>query len=304
MEKLGFEWECLFDVEGQTPIEALYGYREPMRARIGQMIYRTRTIRSGPVTECEVYPIYTRTQESRARRAREKTSPERITRANHRAAIRRIIRLANANFSNRDLHVTLTYAGEAPGWERCQKDVRNFIRRLQRLRGKRGLEKAKYIYAIEDNEGGEKKRVHVHMLLSGGLTREEIETCWRKGWANADRLQPNEEGLAAIAKYLTKAQRNRKKWCCSQGLIQPKITVSDTKLSRRKVEKLAGDLENVWKDVLRKAYPGTEPVSCEVWRSDIMPGVFVRCQMIRRGGEDHADVSPGLQPIRDFTRAL
>lgn len=287
MKGFGFAWEALFDVEGLTEIERIAG-AEPLRARIGQMVYRTRTIRSGPVTECEVYPVYGRRMEARARKAREKLSPERVRRANHANAIRRVIRLANANFTREDLHVTLTYAGEAPTWERSQKDVRNFIRRIQRLRAKKGLPKARYIYAIEDNESGEKKRIHAHMLLSGGLTREEIEACWRKGFANADRLQPSDEGLAAIARYITKAQRNRKKWVCSQGLVQPKVTVSNTKLSPRKVERLASELESVWKDVLRKAYPGTEPTSCEVYRSDLLPGVFVRCQMRRTGSGEGA----------------
>ena len=282
MDRLGWEWEALFDVRARTELERDWAM-EPVRARAGWLLYRTRTIKAGPVTECEVYPVYGREQERRARKARENISPERMQRANHQAAIRRIIRLANANFTNQDLHVTLTYDGCVPDWEQCQKDVRNFIRRMQYLRGKRGLEKARYIYTIEDNESGQKKRIHCHMLLSGGISREEIEACWRKGWANADRLQPNEEGLAAIAKYITKAQKNRKKWCCSKGLKQPKVSVSNTRLSRRKVERLASDLEHEWRDVLRTAYPGTEPVSCDVWTSDMMPGVFIRCQMIQRG---------------------
>lgn len=283
MDRLGIDWEALFDVEGLSELERSWSV-EPLAARVGQMVYRTRTIKAGPVVEAEVYPVFGRRMEAQARRAREKLSPERIRRANHQAAIRRLIRLANANFTQEDLHVTLTYQGDPPPWDRCQKDVRNFIRRLQRLREKRSLPRAKYIYAIEDNEAGEKKRIHVHMLLSGGIPREEIEACWRKGWANCDRLQPNEEGLAAIARYITKAQRNRKKWVCSQGLTQPKVSVSTTRLSRRKVEKLAGELDAVWRDVLRKAYPGTEPVSCQVWTSDIVPGVFIRCQMIRQDG--------------------
>jgi len=283
MDRLGWEWEALFDVRARTELERDW-LMEPVRARAGWLLYRTRTIKAGPVTECEVYPVYGREQERRARKARENISPERMQRANHQAAIRRIIRLANANFTSQDLHVTLTYDGCVPNWEQCQKDVRNFIRRMQYLRGKRGLEKARYIYTIEDNESGQKKRIHCHMLVSGGISREEIEACWRKGWANADRLQPNEEGLAAIAKYITKAQKNRKKWCCSKGLKQPKVSVSNTRLSRRKVERLASDLEHEWRDVLRTAYPGTEPVSCDVWTSDMMPGVFIRCQMINLSG--------------------
>ena len=282
MDRLGWEWESLFDVRVQTELERYWAV-EPVRARAGLLLYRTRTIKAGPVTECEVYPVYSREQEKRARKAREKLSSDRQQRANQEAAIRRIVRLSNANFTNKDLHVTLTFEGNVPDWEQCQRDVRNFIRRMQYLRKKRGLEKAKYIYAIEDNEHGIKKRIHVHLLVTGGISREEIEACWNKGLANADRLQPNEEGLAGISKYLTKAQKNRKKWVCSQGLKQPKVSTSDTKLSRRKVERLASDLEHEWKDVLRKAYPGTEPIFCEVWTSDVMPGVYIRCQMIQRG---------------------
>ena len=284
--KLGFEWETLFDVQGATELERVWRV-EPLSARVGKLQYRTRTIKAGPITEVEVYPVFGRNQERRARQAKANMTPERMERANHAAAIRKVIRLANANFTSNDLHVTLTYAGQAPDWEQCQRDVRNFIRRLQRLREKRGLEKAKYIYAIEDQEDGEKKRIHAHMLLSGGVSREEIEACWRKGWANCDRLQPNEEGLAAIAKYITKAQKNRKKWVCSHGLKQPKVSVSNTKLSRRRVEALASELETVWKEVLRRAYPGEEPVSCEVWTSDVMEGVFVRAMMRDvRGGQE------------------
>lgn len=282
MERLGFEWEALFDVHAPSEMEKAWGYVEPVSARVGRMQYRTRTIQAGPVTECEIYPVYGRRQERQARKAREQLTPERMQRANHQAAIRRIIRLANANFTDQDLHVTLTYGGSVPNWDQCQKDVRNFIRRMQYLRSRRGLDKAKYIYTIEDNESGQKKRIHAHMLLTGGISREEIEACWRKGWANADRLQPNEEGLAAIAKYITKAQRNRKKWVCSKGLKQPRVRISNTKLTRRKVERLALDLETVWKEILRKAYPGMEPVRCETWTSDLMEGVFIRAQLIRR----------------------
>lgn len=273
------EWDALFDVR-TTALERAFAV-EPLEARVGQLVYRTRTVRAGAVTECEVYPVYGRAQEARARRARENLSPERVRRANHAAALRRIVRLANANFTDKDLHVTLTYAGAVPDYDQAQRDVRNFLRRLQRLRARRGLTRAKYIYSIEDNDAGLKKRIHTHMLLSGGISREEIEACWRRGWANADRLQPNAEGLAAIARYITKSQKNRKKWICSQGLTQPTVTVSTTKLSRRKIEKLASELPQLWKEVLRKAYPGMEPVSCETWGSDLMPGVFIRAQLIR-----------------------
>jgi len=282
MDRLGFEWEALFDRQGMTPLDELVMVSSPTWVPAGRYGYRTRTIISGPMVEAEVYPIIGRKQEAAARKAREQRTPEQMERANQAAAIRRVIRLANCNFTEADIHLTLTYGTKPPSYEQAQKDVRNFLRRVKRIREKRGLPAVKYIYAIEDEEDGEKKRIHCHMLLSGGLSREELEACWRKGWANADRLQPDEKGLAAIAKYITKSQRNRKKWVCSRGLKQPKVRTSDTKLSNRKVQRLAEELPAVWKEILRKAYPDCEPVELQVYRSDVMPGVFIRALMKRR----------------------
>ena len=277
------ELEALFDVQGMTEIERAVWGMQHTGIPAGRMGYRTRTILSGDILEMETFPIFGRQYEKRTRAARARITPERMERANQAAAMRRIVRLANCNFTDRDIHLTLTYGeGQVPSYEQAQRDVKNFLRRVQRLREKRGLEKAGYIYVIEDNESGMKKRIHAHMLLSGGLSREELEACWRKGWANADRLQPNEEGLAAIAKYITKAQKNRKKWVCSRGLKQPKIRTSDTKLTQRRVERIAEELPAVWREELRRIYRGKwEPVSCDVYRSDSMPGVFVRAQMVR-----------------------
>ena len=281
MDKLGFEWEALFDRQGMTPLDELLMQVRKTGIPVGRFGYRTRTIISGPIVEVEIYPIYSRRMENTARRAKKMRTPEQMERANYAAAIRKVIRLANANFTENDIHLTLTYAVKPASYEQAQKDVRNFLRRVRRLREKRGLEPEKYIYAIEDEEDGEKKRIHCHMLLSGGIEREELEACWKKGWANADRLQPDEKGLAAIAKYITKSQRNRKKWVSSRNLKKPKVRTSDTKLSNRRVQRLADELPAVGKEILRKAYPECEPVDVDVYRSDVMPGVFIRAQMKR-----------------------
>ena len=275
------EWSAIFGAQDMTELERQLWGMQHTGIPAGRLGYRTRTILSGDILESELFPIWGRRYEKQARQAREKITLERMERANRQAAIRRVIRLANTNFTARDLHLTLTYAEKPPTYEQAQKDVRNFLRRVKRLREKKNLEPAKYIYVIEEDNSGEKVRIHAHMLISGGLSREELEACWRKGWANADRLQPNEEGLANIAKYITKAQRNRKKWIYSRGLKQPKVRTSDTKVTARRVERMAEELPQVWKEELRKIWPAWEPVSCEVYRSDSMPGVFIRAQMRR-----------------------
>lgn len=276
------EWEDLFDRRGMTPLDEILMANNPSWLPAGRFGYRTKTIISGEMVEAEIYPLFGRSMERTARRVREKRTPEQKEQANQRAAIRRVIRLANCNFTDQDIHLTLTYAIKPPSFEQSQKDVRNFLRRVKRLREKRHLPELKYIYAIEDEQNGEKKRIHCHMLMSGGISREELEACWKKGWANADRLQPDERGLEAIARYITKSQRNRKKWVCSMGLKQPKVRTSDTKLSNRRVQRLAEELPAVWKEILRKVYPDCEPVDLEVYRSDVMPGVFIRALMHRQ----------------------
>lgn len=280
MEKLGWEYEALFDVSGATELEKRIFAAYPSEIRAGKMGYRTRTVQAGNVLDVDVYPVFGREQERQARQKMRQVTREAQQRVNLRNAKRRIVQLANANFTQADLHVTLTYENP-PSYEQVQKDVRNYMRRVKRMREKRGLEEAKYIYVIEEDEHGVKKRIHTHVLMSGGIAREELEQLWAKGYANVDRLQPNERGLEAVARYLVKSQRNRRKWCCSRNLTQPKVRVSDCKLSNAKVKRIARGLPNEAKEVLRKAYPGYEYVDCEVRYSDVIDGVWIRAQMRR-----------------------
>lgn len=283
MQGIGWEYEALFDVEKRTELEMRLWENLPTEIRVGKMGYRTRTTLAGEQLTVEVYPIFGREQQARARAAMKCKTREAMERVNLRNARRRIVDLANANFGREDVHLTMTYA-QAPSYDRAQKDVVNFLARVRRMRKRLGLPEVKYIYAIEDNEDGEKKRIHVHMLMSGGISREELEKCWKKGLINADRLKPDENGLEAIAKYLTKAQKNRKKWISSKNLKQPKVRVSDTKLSNGKVRKIARGLENEAKDVLRRAYHGYEYVACSVHYSDVVDGCYIKAKMRKVGG--------------------
>lgn len=307
--QLGYAWEALFDVEGLTALEKSMEPWKPMRSdiRVGKMGYRTKTTKAGRMLEFDIYPIFGREQEKQARRAMMQVTPERMRQVNLYNARRRIVQLANANFDERDLHLTLTYA-QAPDYAQAQKDVRNFLARLRRLRRKAKLPELKYIYAIEDNQAGRKTRLHVHMLLSGGISREAIEALWAKGYANADRLQPDENGLAAIARYIIKQgdsgeTRGRRRWCASRNLRKPQVRVSDTKLSNSRVKRLARELPQEAREVLRRVYPGYEYVALEVHFSDRVDGVYIRGTMrrIEREGSNGRKRAEGKHQGRDVT---
>ena len=62
---------------------------------------------------------------------------------------------------------------------------------------------------------------------------------WRKGSVRTDRLQADRFGYTALARYLMKEPEGAKRYFCSRNLKEPVITVSDTKLSIRKAERIA-----------------------------------------------------------------
>ena len=283
---MGWEYEGLFDVELVPEAEDLmttFWKCEPTSVRVGQMGYRTKTTKAGPRLEAEVYPIFGRKTEQQARAAKARITPEKQQRLNMERAKRHFIQLVDANFTDQDIHLTLTYM-DAPEYKRARKDLRNFLNRVKRLREKRGMEPLKYAGMIEGNDDGNRERIHIHLLMNGGVAREELEKIWARGYANADRLRPDENGLEAIARYIVKQQKNRKKWFASRNLKQPKSRTSDTKMSNSKVKRIAHDFRNEAKEIMEKAYPGYSFTKCSVFYSDIVDGVYIRCVMRQRGG--------------------
>ena len=277
-----WEYANLFDVQADALDEPRIWRTEPTELRVGRMGYRTKTTKAGPRLEADIYPIWGKEEQRKARAAKKNQTPEAVRRNNEERAKRYLVQLADTNFGANDLHVTLTYAGTPPEYEQARRDMRNFCDRVRRLRKKRGLDPLKYIYSIEDDEDGRKHRIHIHMLTNGGISREELEALWAKGYANADRLQPNENGLEAVARYLTKQQRNRRRWVSSKNLKKPKVRISNTKTSNAKVRRIARDFENEAKEVMEKLYPGYQFVSAKVFYSDIVSGVYIRTVMRKK----------------------
>jgi len=161
--------------------------------------------------------------------------------------------LINCNFGEGDIHITATYALEntPETLEQAQKEIHNFIKRINYRRIKAGLKKAKWIMVTETvDEDGADKRIHHHIIIEKGLTRDEIEDCWqvgrgknkkRIGYINTDRLQISEDGLCAISKYLCKQRHKKmsKRWTASTGLEKPYVERQDSVISRSKLHDIA-----------------------------------------------------------------
>ena len=104
---MSWEYEALFDVEemmnGQTTLmdwisEGERRHRTNMR--VGIFGYQTKTTVAGPRLEAEVYPMYGRDTSATLRRAKKtNVTPERQARLNRERAIRHLVQLADANFT-------------------------------------------------------------------------------------------------------------------------------------------------------------------------------------------------------------
>ena len=297
-----WEFEGLFDAEinpdDQTML-AEFWRDEKTGIKLGHMGYRRRTTKAGNRIDAEVYPVFGRADRSKARAAKKNMTPEAQQKLNVERSARHLIQLIEANFSEADVAMGLNYQGDPPDDDRVRKDLRNFLNKVKRLRKKAGLPELKYIYAIGGDEmpspGYSGKRPHVHLILSGGLTRETLEETWTKGnpghgATNCDRLQPNDDGLGGLARYLMKQRfdrpekKNAKKWSRSRNLREPLRKSSDCKISNGRVKCIAFDFLNHAKETTEKLYPGYSLQEARVSYSDVVDGVYIRCVLRKRQG--------------------
>jgi hypothetical protein len=170
-------------------------------------------------------------------------------------------RVLHANFlEGRDLYVTLTFReGENPATRAdAKRAADNFWRRVKRAWEKRGVstweiqhnkgEKLhlKYLYVIE---GGDGKRIHIHLAMTGGLNWQEIKVLW--GMAdevNVKILQGSKNGMEALSRYLTKQgglAKGEHHWYGSRNLSKPDYGERDNRISRETMEELADVIEDI-----------------------------------------------------------
>ncbi|WP_391574516.1 hypothetical protein [Cohnella sp.] len=225
--------------------------------------------------EVDIYPLTQVGPILRGRRKKEKVSAPKQRNLNDKNAKRYFIQIVNSNFSAEDLHVTVTYAQVPESIEEAEREAANYIRRLAHRRKREGLPPIKYVLVTESKtKEGKPVRVHHHIIMSGGLDRDTVEDLWRRprkrgqkqgdriGYANTDRLKPNEYGLEALARYLSKEPAGKKRWSSSQNLDKPECRTNDSKYTRRQLERIVRDeIDNqaFWD----KKYPEWDMTECK-----------------------------------------
>lgn len=220
---------------------------------------RAKTIHCG-ITGYKEIDIVPRTNlqdiSVRGKRKRIRESSPKQKNLNDKNSKRNLVQVVNGNFTEGDIHVSATYKNKylPKTVEEAKRILTNFLRRVDGKMKKQGIE-LKYVAVTEYNfakDDDEKTvRIHHHLIINGGLDRDEIEDLWcsrrkkgekkgeRLGWINADRLQLDKNGLEALCKYITKSKKSKKGWSSSRNLIRPYSTKNDSKFSKREVERIA-----------------------------------------------------------------
>lgn len=174
------EYEELFCVGELTEMEKrMYG-GDPYRERVGGMHYCTKTEKAGDTLVLTVYPILGRSDRAKAEAARKAMSRERQNRYNRERARRRLGAAHGRELREERPACDADLPGTPPEYEQARKDVRNYLRAVKRMREKAGLPEMKYIYVIEEEGGdGEKRRIHVHLMMTGASAGKP----WRRNGA-------------------------------------------------------------------------------------------------------------------------
>lgn len=173
---------------------------------------------------------------------------------NSKNARRYLEQLANGNFEDGDLFLTLTYKPEfAPKTiAQAERYVTNYLRRVARRRKQDHMEPLKYILVTEartDEDGNVVGGVHHHLMINA-MNRDLVERMWtanrkKLGMANTRHMDKDMDKrgnhFAGLADYMAKDPQGKKRWSSSRNLKRPVSRANDHKYRRRKVAQLAQD---------------------------------------------------------------
>lgn len=231
---------------------------------------REKRTYSGNLLEADFYPVFANGRKKPFRDPKKKHSTAAQEKYNHTVAVKKTIRLVNANFDNGDILMHPTYEpSKAPKtYEEAERDVANYLRRIKTKRtselrrvklllaarpddkGLRARKKKleapfKYYYSTETvqyktGRYAGRQNYHFHIFITGGIPRDMCEDMWKNGMrCNADRFRPETFGPEAAARYISKDAKGNRRIRHSRNLTDPKVKTVDSRITRRGVELLA-----------------------------------------------------------------
>ena len=267
-------------------------------------LFATKEIRAGGQLEVEIYPEFSRSQKDLIPDEAKKKKQRQAQRdLNDKNSQKECIRTIEENFTDQDIWGTLTYTDDTmpDTEEEADRNMVNYIKRLNYRRKKMNLPNLRYVYTTECSDRG---RWHHHIVLDGDMGMDTVERTWKLGRRNQiRRLQRDENGLIGMAMYITKKKRTdgegkyRKKWRASKGLKKPKITKNHYKFKQKDVNEIVTGRADI-ETKLNKWYPQYKMTVYEV-KYNTMNGRFYISVRMCRSHEKNEKEKP---KIRRFKR--
>lgn len=196
------------------------------------MPYMKETCVAGRTIEVRKYFNFHTPPPGEHRGIREKPTPERVKKANRRKAETDLRRLMNANFTDRDYSLTLTYRDEEKpkSITDLREDAAGYAKRLTREAKRLGIP-FRFIYCV----GAGKHRRHIHIMVSAFPDMGIVSDAWEKGHVGMTRLYSNGNYGELAAYYIRNAEdtreeekdqglKPRRRYNTSHNLIKPKVT--------------------------------------------------------------------------------
>ena len=177
------------------------------------------------------------------------------------------------NFEPGDYYLTFSFAkSHIPAPDKVE-DAKKYLKRFLdkcRERYKKVNITFKYVWVMEyelDEKGEYLTNVHFHVLMSAGVSRDDIEDCWSVGagknkkllgYVHAKRLYQNiDTSLEDVAEYFGKqarAKKGKKLWDSSRNLSRPYRTKNDGMFTQRQLENMATSNDE-GRPIIEKKYP-------------------------------------------------
>ena len=243
-------------------------------------VYREKKYTCGEYLDVFIYPVFQIGKHRGGKRSKRKPSTEAQKKLNQRHREEKLTRLLHANFTPEDLEIHLTHKIQPGSDEEAARLLRNYIRRIQRLRKKMGLPPLKYIAVTERGKRG--GRYHHHITINGGINRDTLDSMWEHGYANSRRLQFTEDGLAGLGHYIVKSPVGGKAWSASKNLVDPEPRTRDERISGRKARELAENIKDNTK--FEKLYPGYLMSAAEAFHNDVNGGCYLVARFYKKDG--------------------
>lgn len=218
--------------------------------------YDKKIVVSGNVIEVYQYEesIYCDFKQSRFDCTNKKVPPDDLQEEDkesikQRSLIRskmRLRRLINANGSDLDKFVTLTFARNITSVDGANREFKNFIKRL-----KYNLDKElKYIAVIQFQERGS---IHYHILFNCDyIPHSKLEDIWGNGFVKINQINGVDNVGAYVVKYMKSELENipkgKKRYFHSRNLNKPKVIKNHRRVSRwlSELEDVSSDYETVY----------------------------------------------------------